>query len=83
NAAGINQVAWNMRVTPVTGEGGKIPPVARVGGFRRQQEQPVIQTFGGTIPVDPGEYTILVKAGGRTVEKKTRILEDVWFDKEF
>jgi hypothetical protein len=83
NAAGVNQVAWNMRTTPVTIEGGKVPPVGRVGSFGRQQEQPAIQTFGGTVPMNPGEYTIVVKAGGRTVEKKTRILEDVWFDKEF
>jgi len=33
--------------------------------------------------MDPGEYTIVVKAGGKTLTRTTRILEDVWFDKVF
>jgi hypothetical protein len=35
------------------------------------------------VPADPGEYAIVVTAGGKTFTKKTRILEDVWFDKVY
>jgi photosystem II stability/assembly factor-like uncharacterized protein len=83
NAAGINRVAWNMRTTPVTIEGGKIPPVERPAGWRRQREEPPIPTFGGTVAMDPGEYTVVLKAGGKTLTRTTQILEDVWFDKVF
>jgi len=86
NAAGINQVLWNMRWTPMTlveqkkeDRGGRPPGAGRFG----QQEQPTIPTFGGTVPADPGEYTIVVTAGGKTLTKKAQILEDAWFDKMF
>jgi len=92
NAAGLNQVLWNMRWTPMTlvqpaagggrggagGAGG-----AGAGGRGGQAGQPATPTFGGGVPADPGEYTIVVTAGGKTFMKKTRIFEDVWFDKMF
>ena len=85
NKPGINQVLWNMRWTPMylgpataqQGRGGM------GGGFGQQQAQPAYPTFGGSTAADPGEYTIVVTAGGKTFTKKTQILEDVWFDKSF
>jgi hypothetical protein len=86
NAPGLNQVLWNMRWTPMTlveqkpeARGGRSPGAGRFG----QQEQPAIPTFGGTVPADPGEYTIVVTAGSKTLARKVQILEDVWFDKMF
>jgi hypothetical protein len=87
NAAGLNQVLWNMRWTPMTlvqqpaqsGRGGG----GAFGGGRGGQQAPAIATFGGMTAADPGEYTIVVKIGGKTFTKKARILEDVWFDKVF
>jgi hypothetical protein len=90
NAAGLNQVMWNMNWMPMTlvekpqqggGRGG-------AGGGRGGQPPPVIATFGadprsGGTAAEPGEYTIVVKIGGKTFTKKTRILEDVWFDGAF
>jgi photosystem II stability/assembly factor-like uncharacterized protein len=85
NNAGINKVLWNMRWTPMylgpaaaaTGRGGM------GGGFGQPPTPPPYPTFGGTTAADPGEYTIVVTAGGKTFTKKTQILEDVWFDKAF
>ena len=83
NTAGMNQVLWNMRMTPVMAPGMQAP-AARAGGFMRGgQEVPTIPSFGGTLPAGPGEYTIVVKAGGKTYTQTTRILEDTWFDKGF
>jgi hypothetical protein len=81
NAAGINQVLWNMQWTPLTLAAEKPPATSRPAG--REEARPSITTFGGTVPADPGEYTVVVQAGGRTISKKTRIIEDVWFDKVF
>ena len=53
------------------------------GGGRFGQAEPSIPTFGGTVPADPGEYTVVITAGGKTYTKTARILEDVWFDKAF
>ena len=50
---------------------------AAAGGGRR------IPTFGGAVPADPGEYTVVITAGGKTLSKTAVILEDVWFDKMF
>lgn len=83
NCPGVSQVAWNMRTAPVTIDGGKKPAAGRPMGYGRQQEQPPIPTFGGTVAMDPGEYTVVLKAGGKTLTGTTRILEDVWFDKVF
>lgn len=80
NAAGMNQVVWNIRYTPVT-LGGQ--PAAGRGFGGRGQAQPSIPTFGGTLPADPGEYTLVVTAGGKTFTKTVQVLEDVWFDKAF
>jgi photosystem II stability/assembly factor-like uncharacterized protein len=86
NVAGINKVLWNMRWTPMylgpaaaaTGRGGM-----GGGGFGQPQTPPPYPTFGGTTAAEPGEYTIVVTAGGKTFTKKAQILEDVWFDKGF
>jgi photosystem II stability/assembly factor-like uncharacterized protein len=85
NKAGINQVLWNMRWTPQS-MGPASAPAGRGGfggGAGGQQAQPAYPTFGGTAAAEPGEYTIVVTAGGKTMTKKTNILEDVWFDKVF
>jgi hypothetical protein len=86
NAAGLNQMMWNMNWLPLTlverPQGGR-------GGFggRFGQQVPSIATFGpatpGAVPASPGDYTIVVKIGGKTFTKQARILEDVWFDKMF
>jgi hypothetical protein len=89
NAAGVNQVLWNMNWMPMTlvekpaatGRGG-------AGGGRGAAQAPAIPTFGadlrsGGAPADPGEYTVVVKAGSKTFTKKARILEDVWFADAF
>ena len=85
NAAGINQVLWNMRGTLATapgataaaggGRGGR----GGGGGFGGQQAQPAYATFGGGVPMAAGEYTVSVTAGGKTSTKKVNIIEDVWF----
>ncbi len=82
NAAGMNQILWNMLVTPVTlvqqPQQGRGP-----GGGRFRAAEPTIPTFGGNVPADPGEYTIVITAGGKTYSRTARILEDVWFDRVF
>jgi hypothetical protein len=87
NAAGINQVLWNMRGTLATapgataaagGRGGRGGGGGFGGGFGGQQPA-AYATFGGGVAVEPGEYVISVTAGGKTVTKKVNILEDVWF----
>jgi photosystem II stability/assembly factor-like uncharacterized protein len=83
NAAGMNQLMWNMRNTPVTLVEQPQQGRGFGGGRFGQGEQPTVATFGGTVPADPGEYTIVITAGGKTYTKTARILEDVWFDKAF
>ncbi len=88
NAAGLNQVLWNMRAAAVTIPGQPAPPPAGRGGMGRggsggPQAPPAYPTFGGTLPADVGEYTVVVSAGGSTYTKKVQVLEDVWFDRMF
>ncbi len=61
NAAGINQILWNMMTTPVILDPKAAPP-ARRGGMGRfgAQAAPSIPTFGGTVPAPPGEYTVVL-----------------------
>ncbi|MEW5982251.1 MAG: hypothetical protein AB1806_07755 [Acidobacteriota bacterium] len=91
NNAGMNQVLWNMRVTPATapgvapaggGRGGGRGGFAG-GGGRGQAAAPAIATFGGNQAADVGEYTVVVTAGGKTYSKPVRIIEDVWYDGVF
>ena len=90
NAAGLNQVMWNMNWQPMTlvekpqagGRGG----FGGFGGGRGGQQGPSISTFGptsGAAAASPGDYTVVVKIGGKTFTKQARILEDVWFDRVF
>jgi len=87
NAAGLNQALWNMRITPVAlvqapqGRGGR--GGGGGGGGRFGGPPSTIPSFGGSAAAGPGEYTIVVRAGGRTLTKKSFILEDAWFDKIF
>jgi len=85
NAAGINHLVWNLRMDNVTLPG--VTPPAQTGrgfgGMGRGQAVPTVPTFGGMNPADPGEYTIVVTAGGKTLSKTAVVLEDVWFDKGF
>ncbi|MGE5360488.1 MAG: WD40/YVTN/BNR-like repeat-containing protein [Bacteroidales bacterium] len=84
NAAGVNQVLWNMTWTPTVLVQPTEQQGRRGGGAGRfGQQAPTIPTFGGTTAAEPGEYTIVVKAGGKTLSKPTRIIEDAWFDKMF
>jgi hypothetical protein len=87
NAAGMNQVLWNMRATPVTIPGQAAAPASgrggMGGGFRGQQAPAAYPTFGGTIPADVGEYTVVVTAGGTVLDKTFTVLEDAWFDRMF
>ncbi len=87
NAAGINRLVWNLRMNAVTIPGvPAAPPTGRRGGgggVRGGGSEPAIPTFGGTLAADPGEYTIVVTAGGKTTSKTATVLEDVWFDKVF
>ncbi|MCX6545251.1 MAG: hypothetical protein NTV05_12685 [Acidobacteria bacterium] len=95
NAAGINQVLWNMRGTLATapgvtasagGRGGRGGGAGAggLGGGRGGQQTPLAYaTFGGNVPADAGEYVISVTAGGKTMTRKANILEDVWFDKVY
>jgi photosystem II stability/assembly factor-like uncharacterized protein len=81
NNVGINQVLWNMRWTPMYLGPSTTQPRRGFGGF--PQARPAFPTFGGTTEAQPGEYTIVVSAGGMVLTKKTQILEDVWFDKAY
>ncbi|HSP89405.1 MAG TPA: hypothetical protein VLN08_00775 [Vicinamibacterales bacterium] len=87
NAAGMNQVLWNMRATPVTIPGQAAPQATgrggMGGGFGGQQAPAAYPTFGGTVPADVGEYTVVVTAGGKALAKKVQVLEDVWFDRMY
>jgi photosystem II stability/assembly factor-like uncharacterized protein len=88
NAAGLNTLVWNMRMDNVV-----LPGVTAAatgargfgggGGGRGAGAAPAIPSFGGALPADPGEYTVVVTAGGKTISKSTVILEDVWFDRMF
>jgi len=88
NTAGLNQVLWNLRINetrltqaPAGGRGAR----GGGGGFggRGGGAAPAIPTFGGAITANPGDYTIVVRGGGKTLIQKTQILEDAWFDKKF
>ncbi|MFB3854534.1 MAG: WD40/YVTN/BNR-like repeat-containing protein [Vicinamibacterales bacterium] len=83
NEPGINRVLWNMRVAPMTLV--KEPATQQRGaGGRGAGPAPAIPTFGATanaVPARPGEYTVEVIAGGKTLTRKTRVIEDVWFDR--
>jgi photosystem II stability/assembly factor-like uncharacterized protein len=93
NAAGINKVVWNIRMdavtipgvaaAPQTGRGSRGGGSGGGGGMGRLGGDPAVPTFGGTLPANPGDYTIVVTAGGRTISKGAVVLEDVWFDKVF
>jgi hypothetical protein len=92
NTAGINQLVWNMRMAPITIPGQPVAaPAGRRGGseggppegFGRGQAAPPYPTFGGSLPADVGEYTVVVTVGGKTFTKKVQIIEDAWFDKMF
>ncbi|MEI6667441.1 MAG: hypothetical protein WCP29_04730 [Acidobacteriota bacterium] len=91
NAAGLNQLLWNMRGTlamapgvtaPLGGRGGR-GGGGGGGGFGGPQLPPAYPTFGGTVQAEVGEYVISITAGGKTITKKVNILEDVWFDKSY
>jgi photosystem II stability/assembly factor-like uncharacterized protein len=92
NAAGLNQVLWTLSTTAP-----QIPGAAAaqgggrgfggggggMGGGRGGGAQAAFPSFGGTIPAAPGEYTLIVKAGTKTLSKRALVLEDVWFDKQY
>jgi photosystem II stability/assembly factor-like uncharacterized protein len=88
NTAGMNQVLWNMRAAAVTIPGqAAAQPTGRGGmgggGFGAQQAPAAYPTFGGTVPADVGEYTVVVTAGGKSLVKKFQVIEDAWFDRMF
>jgi len=86
NAAGLNKLVWNMRMDAVTAPGVTAPAQQGRGfggGGRGGQAAPTIPTFGGVTPAEPGEYTVVVTAGGKTLVKTAVILEDAWFDRKF
>ncbi len=89
NAAGFNKLVWNMRMDAVTIPGVAVAPPTGRGfggggmGGRGGAAEPALPTFGGVTPAEPGEYTVVMTAGGKTLSKTAVILEDVWFDKMF
>jgi photosystem II stability/assembly factor-like uncharacterized protein len=90
NTAGLNQVLWNMTITetrliqpPAGGRGGGPGGAGGGGRGRSGGAASAIPSFGGSIAAPPGEYTIIIRAAGRTLTKKARILEDVWFDRMY
>jgi photosystem II stability/assembly factor-like uncharacterized protein len=87
NAAGLNKLVWTLRMDAVAIPGVPVAP-ARGRGFgggggRFGATEPAIPTFGGMVPADPGEYTVVITAGGKTISKTVQVLDDVWFDKVF
>jgi len=87
NAAGVNTLIWNMRMDNVA-----LPGVAAAaaggqrgggGGMRGGAAASAVPSFGGALPAEPGEYIVVVTAGGKTISKTAVILEDVWFDRMF
>jgi hypothetical protein len=89
NVPGMNQVLWNMRSTPVTIPGQAGPAASGHGGGGRgggrggQQAPAAYPTFGGSVPADVGEYTVIVTAGGKALAKKFQVIEDAWFDRMY
>jgi photosystem II stability/assembly factor-like uncharacterized protein len=87
NAACMNQVLWNMRFTPVVLAEQPAQGRGFAGGGRGLAAEPGITSFGPVGPASvvaaPGDYTIVITAGGKTYTKTARILEDVWFDRAF
>jgi hypothetical protein len=87
NAAGVNKLVWNLRMDAVTIPGGAAPAQAGRGfgggGGRFGQAEPAIPTFGGITAAEPGEYTVALVVGGKTISKTAVVLEDVWFDRMF
>ena len=95
NAAGLNKLVWNLRMDSVAlpgvtaaavggrraggGGGGR----GGGGGMRGGPAEGAIPSFGGALPADPGEYTIVVTAGGTTISKTAVVVEDLWFDRMF
>jgi hypothetical protein len=88
NAAGLNTLIWNMRMDNVA-----LPGVTAAaaggrgagggGGMRGGAAPSATPSFGGALPADPGEYTVVVTSGGKTISKTAVVLEDVWFDRMF
>ena len=86
NAAGMNTLVWNMRMDNVALPGVTAATAGARGGGGGMRGGPVeaaIPSFGGAVPADPGEYTVVITAGGKTISKTAVILEDVWFDRMF
>jgi photosystem II stability/assembly factor-like uncharacterized protein len=90
NAAGLNQMLWNMLATPVTAPGVAVPEGrgrggrgGGRGGAGRGDAPPAYPSLGGTVPAEVGEYSVVITAGGKSFSKKFNLLEDAWFDKMF
>jgi hypothetical protein len=83
-------VLWTMRTTPTTIAGAPQTGQGRGGGGGGfgggrggRGGGPAISSFGGSTPANAGDYTIVIRAAGKALLKKTLILEDAWFDKMF
>ena len=86
NAAGMNQVLWNMRATAVTIPGVAAAPAGGGGGAAGSAGHPAsrcTRRSAAACPVGAGEYSVVVTAGGKTFTKKLALLEDVWFDRMY
>jgi hypothetical protein len=85
NTAGFNKLVWNLRMDAVTIPGVPVAPARGrgFGGGRMGAVEPAIPTFGGMVPADPGEYSVVITAGGKMISKAAMVVDDVWFDKMF
>ncbi len=81
--AGLQRVLWNLRATPPEvlpkSEAKKEDEPRR----NRQDSSNRLPTFGGTTPVEPGEYTFILKVDGQVMSTTSRLLEDAWFTTRF
>ena len=58
--AGLSSVVWDMRRTP-----------ARTGGGQAQEAGPSRPRFAPVVP--PGDYVVILEAGGKTLTQRTRV----------
>jgi hypothetical protein len=90
NTAGLNQVIWGMNKRDrkrTDREKEQVQrQVDRMKGFGLSGEQ--IEQYMGRMDMDyitssvgPGEYTIVMEAGGVKMSRQALILKDAWYDK--
>jgi len=85
-SAGLHQVVWDMtsRRERTAAEKERyrrtIERTRRLGGVHVAGERPPNPSYAYT-PVSPGDFRIVLVAGDQYQERRTQVLEDIWYDR--